>query len=266
MKKIFSILGLLILCVWGATFFQGSSVKKDSFEYDESVENAFKRQRYSDTFEEYEWIKEQYGDKGNDLFLSFKFLDALFSRDYAEYLALFIGAGEKFRFRFDEFSSLCDRLEALLENSSFAKDEFSEVLFYSLILSKIKNSAEYKQRAWIYDASDLSEMLVLHPDTFPTMKRFSKDQQKFVRLILEGFVFEGCLDNFRHNIAYNIDENCPMIHENIEYFDLSFLMFICRMAGHYARFGKETPDFTSGYFSYLSLFEKDLVAHLRRSF
>ncbi|MCH9620831.1 MAG: hypothetical protein S4CHLAM20_02350 [Chlamydiia bacterium] len=239
------------------------SIEENS--YDDQLENDYKRKRYENLFEEFTWIKEDSQKEGSDIFLSFKFLDALLSKDYSEYLSLFIGVDEKFRFRYVEFCDLCDRLDGLVDQSIFDRKTLSDALFYSLVLSKISKSSEYKQLAWVYEVESLSEMLVMHADSLPTMKKFSVDQQKLVRLILDGLGFEGYLEMYRTNLVYDIGDDCQLLKENIECFDLSFLMFICRMAGNYARFGRKTPDLTSGYFSYLSGFEKDLFTHLQQS-
>jgi hypothetical protein len=261
--------------LWLCSFFLGVcslcylyrlDVKTDvRVEYNSKMEDNLLKEKYSRLFEEFAWLKgdDEILDLKDDLFLSLKFLDALFSRDYTDYLALFESTGLKCRLKFDEYNYLCSRLDTFVSMSVLTKREFEDVLFYSLLLGKVSECSEYKKKAWIYGADSLSKMIVMHGDTFPTLNRFSKDQTKFVRLILEGLQFEGYLSKFQHNIAYNIGEECHLIKANLECFDLSFLMFICRVAGQYSKPGCDCLDISSGYFSYLKSFERDLFTHLQ---
>lgn len=266
MKKRAFYISTFLLFVCSLYFYYPAKVKR-SGSYNAEIEDSISVSQYESLFEEFSWVASSSVDKKKgDLFLSFRFLDALFSGEYLDYLALFINMRERARLKYDEFTGLSKRLKRFLDASTLSEEQFKEALFYSLLVGRLENSEQYKKRAWVYEAGSLSKMLVMHSEAFPTMSRFCCAQKKFVQLVLEGMEFEGCLEKYMHNVAYNIGEGCPLLKENIETFDLSFIMFICRLAGKYSRYGEKSPGITSGYYSYLNVFEKDLITHLQPSY
>ncbi len=274
--KLFKYSGVFLGLICALLFCAQFSQNRTQFafrSYDPYIEDMNKFDAYNARYEELSWLKGDepiYGsvcynkqpNASSNIYLSLKFLDAIISGEYLDYLDLFLEEEASLRLTFSEFLDFHGKLKKMVSQSIFSEEEFKDILFYGLILGEVKNSDEFKEKAWVYGTASLSEILVMYQDILPTLKRFSDDQKKVLRLVLEGFHFEGLLEKYRNNIDYQVGNSCP----SIENFDISFLMFICHMAGKYSNAEHSKTRFTSGYFSYLTEFGNDLVTHLQPSF
>lgn len=245
--------------------------------YDSSYDDSIKLAKYKHLYEELNWIHTneksiQVSNETNhqknplgDIYLVLKFLDAILSGEYLQYLDLYIDKTEHRRLTYNEFLRMHQKISDFSSLSIFTKEEFKDVLFYGLILGKIENSLEFKNRAWVYGTDSLTKIILMHAEILPTLKRFSFSQKNFLRVILDGFKFEGFFEKYKNNISYEIGKECSFLKENIEYFDLSFLLFICRMAGKYKESNQCKFNFSSGFYSFIFDFKKDLIVHLQQA-
>ena len=216
---------LLIFVLFCAAFF-GFMIKVDVKEkndrlpFNKETEDQLVFTKYLGNYQELGWIEEP-----SEICRSLKFLEGVYDGQYLAYLEFFLPKKPSARLQFNEFVDLYNKLKTLQSMSLFTNEEFKDVVFYSLILGRLSATEEFKNRCWIYDIQRLSEGIILYPSIFPTLQRFTKQQQEFLRLILEGLQFEGVINAF----AYN-DDHHLFFKENTEYFDLSLLLFICHMA------------------------------------
>ena len=240
--------------------------------YDPIGEDKRKVEIYREMFEELSWIKGDVDHSGSlrynkkpsalsSIYLSLKFLDAMISGEYLDYLDLYVDEKESLRLSFNEFLDLHHRLETMQSLSIFSKDEFKEILMYVLVLKEVESCEMFKERSWVYGTGSLREVVMMYQDVLPTLKTFSSEQKKFLQILLHGFQFDGLLENYRNNMAYNKEDTAAFTVENVEHFDLVLLLFICKMAGKY----RNGEHFTSGYFSYLLDFGNDVITHLQSS-
>jgi hypothetical protein len=198
--------------------------KNDCYPYNKETEDRLAFEKYLSKYKELNWI-----DDTSEICRSLRFLEGVMGGEYLSYLELFMTKSPSLRLEFAEFMDLHQKLRTLEAMSLFRKEEFTDILFYSLILGRLSTTEEFKNRCWIYDIALLSEGVVLYPSIFPTLQRFSKEQVEFLRLILEGLQLEGVINAF----AYN-DDHQLFFKENTQCFDLSTLLFICRMASKYS--------------------------------
>jgi len=244
--------------------------------YDSIGEDKRKVEIYRGMFEELSWIKGDVDHCGSlrynkklsplsNIYLSLKFLDAMISGEYLDYLDLYVDEKESLRLSFNEFLDLHHRLETMQSLSIFSKEEFKEILMYVLVLKEVESSEIFKERSWVYGTCSLREVAMMYQDVLPTFKKFSIEQKKFLQLLLHGFLLDGLLENYRNNMSYNEEDTAAFTRENVDNFDLVLLLFICRMAGNYSKGEKFTTHFTSGYFSYLLDFGNDVITHLQSS-
>ncbi|MCH9617907.1 MAG: hypothetical protein SP4CHLAM5_00280 [Chlamydiia bacterium] len=228
--------------------------------------NLLRKKKYQDSFSELVWIDENKdSEKEYDIYQMLKFLEGITTGDYLDYLDLYLGIDEKLRLGYDDFLDLHKKMEQFAELSVFTREELLDILAFSLILPELEKTPEFKKRAWVYNTESLVDAILMHDTIFPSMKRFTKEEKKFLCLVLESLQFSGFFGSYRNNIAYNISDEAPFLKDNMKYFDLSFLMFICRLAGKFGNIEKNIPRFTSGFYSYLNAFKKDLLIHIDHS-
>lgn len=256
-----SILSFCVLALGCASALFFFPKKKEVILYDCRVERAFCVQKYKDLYQELSWLTEEESNS-SALFLMLDFLSAVSSENYLDYLALYMREEEHSRFGFKEFDELCKSMQKVQEASVFSKEELLDTLCYGLVLSEVYKTSEFKKRAWIYETTSLGDVVTMYTHILPSMDRFSLEQTKFLTVVLEGLQFEGYLDMYRKNIAYDLNDSFPILKENVECFDLSFLVFICRMAAKYSKNEGVEHRFSSGFYSYLMHFKKDLFTHL----
>ncbi len=218
-----------IFCIFCAAFFgllTKTDVKDqhDRLPYNKETEDRIALTKYLGRYQELFWMEDT-----SEICRSLRFLEGLIDGKYLSYLELFLPKKLSSRLEFSDFIDLHKKLETLQSMSLFTNEEFRDIIFYSLILGRLNTTEEFKNRCWIYDIQLLSEGVVLYPSIFPTLQRFSKDQVAFLRLILEGLQLEGVINAF----AYN-DDHHLFFKENTQCFDLSTLLFICRMANKYS--------------------------------
>ena len=233
-----------IVCVF--LLFTQFSQNKSQFEfssYTAKIEDRIKFETYNAKYEELTWLK---GDEpicgfigynkqihpSNNIYLSLKFLDAMISGEYLDFLDLYLEEGKSLRLNFTEFLDFHDELDKMVVLSKFSMEEFKDILFYALILGTVENSEVFKEKAWVYGTSSLGKVLLMYQDVLPTLKRFSMAQKKLLSLIMESFQVEGFLDKYEKN-AFSVGTSCRSIEKDFESFDISLLIFICAMAGKY---------------------------------
>ena len=261
--SLFSVLFFSLFITYG--FFGQTETARVSMQKDSAPETQ-KIERFLNSYQELSWIGEDtLKEQRYSIYKRLAFLEAIISGEYLEYLNLFMKIPERKRLSYEDFLDLHRRLEEFIDLSVFSRKELLDVLSFGLILGEIEESEEFKKRAWVYETESLARVILLHDSVLPSMKRFAKDRKKFLCLILEGLQFEGLLGEYRNNIAYNISDDISILKENKEYFDISFLMFICRLAGKYSDGGADTPSFSSGFYSYIMDFKEDLITHLQHA-
>jgi hypothetical protein len=259
--KILFILLPFVFCLY---FTGGKQEKKVERKYDREYEDSFKIATFKDLYEELDWLNSKNHLETN-IYSGLKFLNAIISGGYLDYLDLFIDQVPYRRLGFDEFQRMHAKIDKMMKASVFTKEEFKDILFYGLILGEIENTIEYKNRAWVYDSKDLAKIIVYHSKILPTLERFSTKQIDFLSLILDGYRFEGILEKYRNGEPYEIDQRGLFLKENMECFDLSFLLFICKTALKYKDKDSFCPSFSSGLHFLMFDFQKDFIAHLQQS-
>lgn len=264
--KIFSFIGLFLLSMCLFTYSLLNKEKTHPAEYNIKEEREITIKNYQKIFPELCWIeKESQASKEYDIYQILRFLNGVITGEYIDYLGLFLKTEEHLRLSYDEFLCLHKQMEEFVSLSNFDREEILDILSFGLILGELEKTSEFKNRAWIYNTESLVDSILLHDDIFPSMKRFTSDKKKFLCVVIESLQLAGFFGCYRNNIAYNIShENC-FLQDNMKYFDVSFLMFICRLAGKYASSEKDTVRFTSGFFSFLNDFKEDLLIHLERA-
>jgi hypothetical protein len=231
--------------------------------YNKEFESNLKKAKYKDSYKEMDWIFAT-NHLTNDILSGLNFLNAILSGDYLDYLDLFIDQSEHQKLGFEEFILMHNKINKIMGESVFDKKQFKDILFYGLILGEIENTIEFKNRAWVYGSKTLSKIILSHSSILPTLDRFTPQQIEFLSVIVEGFKFENILDKYRNGICYEVEEASCFFKENSQCFNLSFLLFICKIASKYK--DKSSPSFSSGLHFLLFDFKKDLIAHLRQSF
>jgi hypothetical protein len=265
--KIFSYTSLFLvtLFICGGIFLKAE--KKNVTAYSVEENNLLSKEKYRASYTELCWIEEdESSSKEHNIYQMLKFLEGITSGDYLDYLDLYLGTDEKLRLGYDDFLGLHKQMEQFAEISVFSSEELLDILSFGLILPELEKTSEFKKRAWVYNTESLVDVILMHDSIFPSMERFTKGEKKFLCLVLESLELSGFFGSYRNNIAYNIAQDSPFLKDNMKYFDLSFLMFICRLAGKYGDVEKNIPRFTSGFYSYLNSFREDLLIRLEHAF
>ncbi|MCH9812182.1 hypothetical protein K0U07_05440 [bacterium] len=219
-----------------ALLFYPRQKEKEGAPYNAEVEQKKRSARYHGSYEELSWLNDA---KQQEVVARLQFIESAFSGTYIDFLQLLHEKGGWMTH--ESFCLLHKKLMVFAGLSHFSPKELQDMISYSALLSEIEKTNEYKQRAWMYEAS-LAKILLMHDHILPTMARLSGEQKKFFCLLLEGLQFEGFIDLYRESIAYNVEEDFAFLSENKECFDLSFFCRLYREANKYAKAEATLPQ------------------------
>jgi hypothetical protein len=276
MKKIFiisSIFSITLLLGFFATYSNKKKVDQ-SISADQRNEDIELIKSCHEKYEELAWICRKDGEdywwgedrkegrKTYNLYGMIRFLDSIVSGDYFDYLHLYIDIPEKKRLGYKAFIELHEQIQELEKESSFESLEFKDLLVYSLILSELVYTSEYRNRSWIYNITSTSELIQSHEEILPTLSRYSTKQKEYLKLITGGMIVEKVFEEFNANPSKDLTMLTSFLKDEKEKVDLCFFLIICRMAGTKVGKSRSYSLLTDGYYNYLKSFEKGLISHL----
>ena len=215
----------MLLCCMALWF--RKEAPNDHAPYNPLLEQKERVARYKSTYEEFSWIN---AARQQEASKKLQFLEGIVSGSYIDFLQLFYQKEELMGH--EQFCMLHKKLIDYIQLSNFSSKEMLEVLSYALLLKEVEETKEYKKRAWMYEAS-LAKVLLMHDQILPKMQDFSGEQKKFLCLLLEGLQLQGFFDHYRESIAYQVEGDFALLEENTKYFDVSFLLSLCREANKY---------------------------------
>ena len=275
--KVFFLISVFFITIFGLCVFFTNDREQflENSYVDLSIQDLAFIKNYHDQYEELSWMEVPGRDlvmaRGNriqnnysyNVYMMIRFLESLVSGKYLDYLGLNISIAESKRLKYRDFLQLHDRVKRIQEESCFTTLTVKELLIYAIILREVQYTEEYQNRAWVYGLSKLSDIVRMNLEILPSLERFSKKQRDYLCRILEGMSIEKEFNQYKQDAMYETMNLCRVLEEKTKDLESSLILLLCKIAGTKDLNNDSSTILTSGYYSYVLEFEKELFIPLR---